>query len=86
MFDQKYNFETIERKLSENTYGIYHNVDLEIQDVTYNIINYWKNQQEQGMLGFAQLDLKLNTLNNVCESINIFLKVHKPGRYYKLIK
>jgi predicted SAM-dependent methyltransferase len=86
MFDQKYNFETIERKLSESTYGIYHNVDLEIQDVTYNIINYWKNQQEQGMLGFAQLDLKLNTLNNVCESINIFLKVHKPGRYYKLIK
>ena len=85
MFDQKFNFESIERGLSESTYGIYHSVDLDVYDTTYNIINYWRAQQEEGLIGFKELDLKLNTLSNVCESVNIFIKVHKPGRYEKLI-
>jgi hypothetical protein len=85
MFDQKFNFESIERGLSESTYGIYHSVDLDVYDTTYNIINYWRAKQEEGLIGFKELDLKLNTLSNVCESVNIFIKVHKPGRYEKLI-
>lgn len=86
MFDQKFNFDCIERRLSESTYGIYHNVDLEVYDATYNIINYWRSQQEQGMLGPKQLDLNLNTMSNVCESVNIFIRVHKPGRFENLIQ
>ena len=86
MFDQQFNFESIERGLSESTYGIYHEVDLEVYDVTYNIINYWRSQQEQGLLGHKQLDINLNTLSNVCESVNIFIRVNKPGRYQHLIK
>jgi predicted SAM-dependent methyltransferase len=85
MFDQQFNFETIQRGLSESTYGIYHSVDLEVYDTTYNIIPYWKNQQEQGMLGHKELDIKLNTLSNVCENVNIFIRVHKPGRRENLI-
>lgn len=85
MFDQKLNFETIERKLSESTFGIYHSVDLEVYDVGYNIINYWRDQQNQGMLGARQLDINLNTLSNVCETINIFIRVHKPGRCQDLV-
>jgi predicted SAM-dependent methyltransferase len=86
MFDQQYNFETISRKLSHSTFGIHHGVDLEVCDVTYNIVNYWKEQQESGMLGHAQLDINLNTLSNVVESVNIFVKVHKPGRLTDWIK
>jgi hypothetical protein len=85
MFDQKINFDTIERKLSESTFGIYHSVDLEVYDVSYNIINYWKEQQQQGMIGAQQLNINLNTLANVCETINIFIRVHKPGRCQGLI-
>lgn len=85
MFDQKLNFETIERKQSESTFGIYHSVDLEVYDVRYNIINYWREQQEQGMLGPRQLDINLNTLSNVCETFNVFIRVHKPGRCQDLI-
>jgi predicted SAM-dependent methyltransferase len=85
MFDQQFNFETIQRGLSESTYGIYHSVDLEVYDTTYNIIPYWKNQQEQGLIGHKELDIKLNTLSNVCESVNIFIRVHKPGRRENLI-
>jgi hypothetical protein len=85
MFDQKFNFNTIERKLSESTFGIYHGIDLEVYDVTYNIIPYWRNQVEQGLLGRAELDIKLNTLANICETVNIFIRVHKPGRFQHLV-
>lgn len=87
MFDQVVNVESIKKKLSDSTFGLYHDVDLEVLDVTYNIINYWRTQQDDGMLASKQLDINLNTLANVAESINIFIKVHKPCRMknYKLI-
>jgi hypothetical protein len=81
MFDQKFNTESISKNLSESTFGLYTGVDLEIKDVTYNIIPYWKQQVSEGLLGNKELDIKLNTISNVCESVNIFLKVHKPGRF-----
>lgn len=87
MFDQKVNFESIDRNLSDSTFGIYHSVDLEVYDVTYNLVNYWVQQRETGMLGPAQLDLNLNTMFNICESVNIFIRIHKPGRFeHSLIK
>ena len=81
MFDQAVNLDSINRKLSDSTFGLYHDVDLEIKDVNYNLVNYWKQQLADGMIGSKELDLKLNTISNVCESIDIFIKVHKPGRY-----
>lgn len=84
MFDQKFNYSTIERKLSESTFGIYHGVDLEVTDVNYNVIPMWKQQVSEGMLGTRELDIKLNTLANVVETVNIFIKVHKPGRFEHL--
>ncbi len=81
MFDQKVNHESIEKNLSDSTFGIYHSVDLEVYDVSYNIVQYWKNQLSTGMIGSAELDIKLNTMSNVAESVNIFIKVHKPGRF-----
>jgi len=81
MFDQKVNFEAIAKKLSDSTYGLYHSVDLEVVDVTYNMVGYWLQQQQDGMIGSKELDIKLNTMSNVCESVNIFIKVHKPGRF-----
>lgn len=80
MFDQVINIESIKKKLSDSTFGLYHDIDIEVVDITYNIIGYWRNQQEEGMLASRQLDINLNTLANVAESINIFIKVHKPGR------
>lgn len=80
MFDQTVNMESISRNLSDSTFGLYHDVDLEVYDVTYNMVNYWTLQQQEGMLGTKQLDINLNTLANVAESINIFIRVHKPGR------
>jgi len=86
MFDQKFNFESIAKKLSESTFGLYHGVDLEVYDVTYNLIGYWLQQQQEGMIGPKQLDLNLNTMSNVVESVNIFIRVHKPGRFEDWMK
>jgi hypothetical protein len=81
MFDQKVNFESIEKKLSDSTFGLYHDVDLEVYDVTYNMIGYWLQQQQDGLLAPKQMDINLNTMANVAESVNIFIRVHKPGRF-----
>jgi len=86
MFDQQFNFQTIERKLSESTFGLYHNIDIEITDVQYNMTGYWQQQMQSGMIGSAQLDINLNTLANVAESVNITVTVHKPGRNAHLLK
>lgn len=81
MFDQKVNFESIAKKLSDSTFGLYHGVDLEVYDTTYNLVNYRIQQQQEGMIGPKQLEINLNTMANVVESVNIFIKVHKPGRF-----
>jgi hypothetical protein len=86
MFDQKYNFESISQKLGESTAGLNHGVDLEIIDTQYNLVRYWREQLEHGMVGSEQLNIKLNTLANVAESVNIFFKVHKPGRFIEWVK
>ena len=86
MWDQQVNFESINRKLSDSTYGIYHNVDLEIIDKKYNMVGFWTKEVENGMLGVAKLNEYLNTMANVVESITLFVKVHKPGRFDHLIK
>lgn len=86
MFDQKVNVQSIENKLSDSTFGLYHKVDLEVYDTTLNMVKYWTLQQQEGMLGPRQLDINLNTMANVVESVNIFIKVHKPGRCEDLFK
>jgi predicted SAM-dependent methyltransferase len=86
MFDQQFNLQTIERKLSESTFGLYHNMDIEVTDVQYNITRYWRKQLQTGLIGSAQLDINLNTLANVAESVNITLKVHKPCRAAHMFK
>lgn len=81
MFDQKVNVESIERKLSDSTFGLQYDVDLEVYDTTYNIVGYWLQQQQDGFIGSKELDIKLNTIANVAESVNIFIRVHKPCRF-----
>jgi len=86
MFDQKVNYDSISKRLCDSTYGIYHNVDLEVYDTVYDIVGFWRNQLNDGMLGSKQLDINLNTMANVAETVSIFIKVHKPGRFEDWIK
>ena len=81
MFDQKINFESIAKKLSDSTFGLNSGVDLEIKDVRYNITGLFREQLDIGMLGSRELEIKLNTISNVCDYVELVLAVHKPGRY-----
>jgi predicted SAM-dependent methyltransferase len=85
MFDQKVNFETL-GKLSDATFGIFNDMDLEVLDYTFNVVNYWQDLLNEGMLGSKEFNIKLNTMSNVVEATNIFVKVHKPGRCQDSIK
>ena len=86
MFDQKVNFESVAKKVSDSTFGLYHDIDIEITDVKYNITGLFQEQLDGGMLGYRKLDYKLNTVCNVCETVIVSLKVHKPGRYSNWFK
>lgn len=86
MFDQKYNNESIANNYCDSTFGIYHDIDIEIKDVKHNLVNYWREQLNNGFIGYQELDIKLNTGSNVCETVELFITVHKPGRFKHLIK
>lgn len=81
MFDQEKNVEAYNNRRSDSMLGLLNNIDVEISDVKYNIIEYWLKEVENQNLTNKQLDLKLNTLNNVAESTEITLLVHKPCRF-----
>jgi hypothetical protein len=86
MWDQKVNYESILKNSADSTYGLYHDVDLEVTSVDYSIIHIWRNELEAGLIGAAQLNKNLNTLANVADTVNITIKVHKPGRYADFIR
>lgn len=81
MFDQETNYGAMQRKLADSAFGFQLGVDLEVLDATYDIVKYWRDLQNEGMIAQKQLNIALNTKANVAEYINIFVRVHKPGRY-----
>lgn len=81
MFDQKVNFESIAKRLSDSTHGLYLGVDLEVYNEDYTMVNYWRDQQAEGMIGAKELNIKFNTMSNVGETVSLWIRVHKPGRY-----
>jgi hypothetical protein len=81
MFDQKVNYESIAKKLSDSTFGLYHNVDIEVVKATYNLVDYWMKLKDDGMVGEKEFWLKMNTLSNTIESVHLWILVHKPCRF-----
>ena len=81
MFDQKRNFEVLAKKMPEPVYGFDLGVDLEVKDMNYNLLPYWMEQQKNGMVGSTQIEINMMQQNNVVDTINFFLVVHKPQRF-----
>lgn len=81
MFDQKVNFESIAKKLSDSTFGLYHDIDIEVTYENYELTWFFQEKLNQGMIGSKELDIQLNTVSNVCQNVEVHVKVHKPGRY-----
>lgn len=80
LFDQTRNQESIRDQRADSTFGLDHGIDLEVKEVRLNPVAYWEQQRRSGWIGDAAMDMKYNTLSNVAESIDILIRVHKPGR------
>lgn len=80
MFDQNVNVASIENGLSDSVYGLDFGIDLEVVEVQYDLIGHWKEQLDEGHIGWRELEMKMNTLSNVAQSVNMWIKVHKPER------
>lgn len=85
MFDQTLNFKAIDEGTHDFSYGIYNNIDLEVYDVRFNLVKYWIEQEQAGMVGRTQLNVNLNTMSNVAELVDLHIRVHKPGRCQEMI-
>lgn len=81
LFDQKKNFETVAKKTGHSTYGFANAIDLELTDMQHNLVPYWKQQLENGMIGQSAMEVEAMTKNNVIDVVTLILKVHKPGRF-----
>lgn len=87
LFDQSENALQIKKQTANSTtLGLYNNIDIQIIDSTYEIVDYWKKQLDTGTLSSQEFEIKFNTLNNVATAVNLVIKVHKPGREIDLIK
>jgi predicted SAM-dependent methyltransferase len=80
LFDQVVNNASRIKKLSDSLHGIQNDIDLEVLEVNYELTSLFKDLLNEGMLGSKQLNIDLNTKSNVCESVVMTIKVHKPGR------
>lgn len=81
LFDQNYNFECIAKKRSDSPFGLYHDLDIQVIDTNYNLTGHFLDKLNNGMIGSQQLNIEMNTMANVCETVTVHVKVHKPGRY-----
>ncbi len=81
LFDQAKNVENYQRGLSHSALGLQEKIDLETVGVDFDIIGIWLDQLRIGNIDQQELNLKLNTLNNICESTHIYIRCHKPSRY-----
>lgn len=89
LFDQKQNFETIAKRKSDSVLGLSNGIDLEHIETFFNITGLFMEKVNSGEISSKQMEIKLNTISNVCETVKVTVKVHKPGRYenwYKTVR
>lgn len=70
---------------SESMLGFEHGVDIQVCEVNYEFIDFWKDKVKKGEMTIDQLYENLNFYNNVAESVKVLIQVHKPFRVDKLL-
>jgi hypothetical protein len=83
MFNKRKLFENIKQEYNKLLQAVEHDVDIEICDVQFEYLDFWKNQLENNQTTQDQLMYALNHFNNVAKSMILLIQVHKPGRISK---
>jgi predicted SAM-dependent methyltransferase len=82
LFDQQKNVNSLKNNLSDSVFGLMNDIDLEVINVQHHLTHLFSNvKDEKHPSGYLQLDVDLNTLSNVAESVTITVRVHKPCRF-----
>lgn len=84
MFDRKVLQYLHNEKRSESMLGFEHGVDIQVCEVKYEFIGYWKEKVERREITIDQLYEYLNFYSNVAESVKVLVQVHKPVRIDRL--
>ncbi len=77
MFDQEFNRHCIANNWATTPLGIYLGVNFKVINTSYELTPYYATLLAQGKITQDQVMQYLRTYNNVCENINIELKVVK---------
>jgi hypothetical protein len=85
LFDQSLNVKSIENSTGESTHGLDLAIDIEVFDVQVELLPYWQKQRQEQEVTAKQLEIKIGTLSNVVQSIGVYCRVHKPGRFSNYI-
>lgn len=80
-FDQKKNKQFINQGMSFPQLGLDNKIDLELFEVKYNLEEFWMKQLQDQMVGSNKMGENLFKYNNICQNVEMFIRVHKPGRF-----
>lgn len=83
LFDQKRCIEMAQRGHSESYLSIENDIDIEVCDTQFDFVGMWQDKLARKEITPEELDIALNTMNNVAESMRVLIQVHKPGRATK---
>ena len=72
---------SIENYTGESTHGLDLDIDIEVFDLQFELLPYWKKKQQEQEVTAKQLEIKMGTLSNVIQSVSVYCRVHKPGRF-----
>lgn len=78
MFGKTRNLRDIKNKGAESKLGLMLNVDFEVVKVFYHLVPHWDKIAADDKWDEAAFEYHTRTYNNVCEAIDIVLKVIKP--------
>lgn len=79
MFDQSLNREWVENNFANTPLGIYMGVDLRVIHFDYVLAPLFQGRLDRGELSLEQISELVNTHSNVCQQINMVIKVVKEG-------
>jgi len=86
MFDQSRNIRMYENGGLESKLGLRTGVDLEIEEVRFDLNEPWASAQAEKKMSHDELHRDLAILNNVCFQIHIVARIVKPARGTEWLK
>ena len=81
MFNQKVMYHRLENNMTNSIMCYEEDIDLEMCDVQFEYLDHWNSKLKNGEITDEELNVALNTHNNVALSVKMLMQVKKPARH-----